>query len=104
DLLEAVLAEADLRGAFCAGTNFFLADLRRANCQEAILRQADLQGGDLREADLRRAQIQDARLGGAELKGALLQGADLLDSIGLTADQAREAVSDGTTRLPEYLR
>lgn len=78
DLVDAALANADLRGA----------DLRGA-----LLIAADLRGADLSSADLIGADLRDADLSGAELRTAIY----------LTQPQLNAARGDGATRIPDGL-
>ena len=54
-------------------------------------------------ANLQRAQMQDSRLSTAELKNCDLRGADLLGVVGAAREQIDEAITDNSTRLPDYL-
>lgn len=74
---QALLINADLRGADLTravldGANLRDANLQSAHLPEAILRTADLQGASLEGADLRGAQLSRADLRGADLARAVL--------------------------------
>lgn len=85
-----------VQGAMLRGRNLRYVEARGAFLVNADLREANLQGADLRHADLRGAQ-----LAAADMRGARLQGADLRYATGLSTAQLAEALTDGTTRLPD---
>jgi uncharacterized protein YjbI with pentapeptide repeats len=109
DLEFAELVEGHLEEAHLAG----------ANLQQAKLVQAHLEGADLGGANLTRARLKVVDLKGARLAGAHLQqadlaqarlegaylgmGADLSGAVGLTREQIDQAITDATTKLPDYL-
>ena len=76
-LFRAKLQGADLSGAKLQGAGLKGADLSAANLQEADLSDADLRGAGLKGADLSAANLQEADLSDADLRGAGLKGADL---------------------------
>ncbi len=88
-------------------TNFIPTDVRTwvsyALTVNADLQSANLPGADLGGADLRRANLQEAHLPGADLRGADLRGANLMNARGLTREQIDSSLTDGDTRLPDYL-
>jgi hypothetical protein len=89
-LEEAVMARADLTGAYLARANLADADLTDANLADADLADANLAGAnlaganladaDLADANLADANLADAYLAGAYLAGAYLARADLTDA------------------------
>ena len=79
----------DLHGAFIRRTNLSDANLTRANFSNADCTGAIFRGANFKETIL---------------KGTILRGADLTDAKNLTWEQLSEAVIDGTTKLPKYLR
>jgi hypothetical protein len=93
-LIEAVKANAYLRGAYLRG-----ADLRGADLTGADLRGAYLTGADLRGADLTGAYLRGAYLRGADLRGADLRGADLTGAY-LTGANLRGADLTGAKEIP----
>ena len=76
-LKEAIMRDADLRGADLSDADLRGADLSDANLRGAYLSDANLSGADLRGANLRGAYLRGADLRGADLSGANLSGADL---------------------------
>jgi uncharacterized protein YjbI with pentapeptide repeats len=78
-------------------------NLRYASAFRAFLVNADLRGADLFRADLRQADLRGARFDGAALHGANLVGANLTYATGLTKEQLATALTDATTRLPDFL-
>jgi len=86
NLNGAFLDRADLSGANLTGANLFEAFLELANLRDAKLNGADLSGANLRDADLRDANLRDAKLNGADLSGANLSRADLSGAILITAN------------------
>jgi hypothetical protein len=79
------------------------ADLENVRLNLANLNGANFEGANLRNADLRRASLWRTNLRGAELTGAQLQGVDLTTVVGLTQAQISGAVTDQTTKLPNYI-
>ena len=82
DLMDADLAEIDLRGANLRradliGINFTKANLAAAVLSGADLTRSKLAGGKLQRADLNKSLFSFADLKGADLTGANLRGADL---------------------------
>ena len=69
-LMEAVKADANLRGAYLRDANLEGANLRDANLRDANLGGAYLRGANLRDANLTDANLRDANLAGANLTGA----------------------------------
>jgi len=99
----------DLRATNLRGAQIFNAHLEWAILWEARLEGAKLWGAHLENARLWRAHLEGAlliraHLKGADLEGAHLEGADLREATGLTQGQIDKAITDGETRLPEYLR
>jgi hypothetical protein len=77
-----IAAGVDIPALAEAGTTFVDADLREAILQDANLRGAKLRGADLNQANLRSANLVGAdlshtNLGYANLSAAILRGADL---------------------------
>jgi hypothetical protein len=97
----AILARANLRGAFLGGTDLRTgiiaeADLVEANLVSADLAFATINGADLSRADLGKANLVNASLSGANLTDASLDlatltYADLRGAKGLTQAQLNEA-------------
>lgn len=81
DLSEAILAEADGRGAKFISTDLQNAVLDRANLVRADLTNADLTGASLKQANLTLTKLFRADLSGADLTGARLQDTDLLNAV-----------------------
>jgi uncharacterized protein YjbI with pentapeptide repeats len=114
DLSEANLEQGELRGADLRQATLKKARLRQATLYMANLQGAVLSGADLEEADLIRADLQQADLSeanleladlfGANLQQANLSGANLSGAIGLTREQLRPAILDGSTQLPDHLK
>jgi hypothetical protein len=73
----AVLAGADLRGAFFQSADLTGADLGEAQMQGANLFLAQMQGANLWQAHMQGADLSSARMQGANLGIARMQGADL---------------------------
>ena len=74
------------KGISLAGTDFYIADLSKANLQngdffKANFAYADLRGADLRGAILFNANLKNADLRGANLKNANLAGVSLEDVV-----------------------
>lgn len=67
DLIEADLADANLKASILAEV-----DLRGADLSDANLESADLEEADLRRANLSRANLRGVYLTGADLAGANL--------------------------------
>jgi uncharacterized protein YjbI with pentapeptide repeats len=94
----AIMAQADLRGAYFSFAKMAGADLRNANLEGAILRAADLTGAllintNLNDIKLLDANLQSANLHGASLRGANLAGADLTEARGLSDERLAETHS-----------
>lgn len=82
------LPPLDISGAFVRRTNLSGTSLRHAN-----LANADASGAVFRGADF----------AGANLAGTRLIGADLTGAKNLTIEQLRGAITDQTTKLPDYI-
>ncbi|WP_179894005.1 pentapeptide repeat-containing protein [Streptomyces sp. gb14] len=100
DLQDARLERVRLAGARLEGANLINAHLEKAWLRETQLGgvwldHAHLEGAYLRGADLRGASLKETHL-----KGARLFNTDLSTAVGLTSDQAGEAVLDAETKLP----
>jgi uncharacterized protein YjbI with pentapeptide repeats len=114
NLKGAHLWEAKLESALLPGANLEGADFSRAHLKRAILDGANLKGATLDGANLEGAILCDAHLEGASLSGAhLVEGADLsrasleganfsgahldgaiiVDRVGLSEEQLRDAAS-----------
>ena len=92
---EANLENADMRGAFCYGSDFSSANLLGTNFRGALLQEANLSSLNMRElnfenADLSWAKLSDSDLTGANLTGANLSSADL-ESAKLTEAKITQA-------------
>lgn len=101
---------AHLRGIWALGIDFEGARLYRADLVGATLLRGSLKGADLTQADLRGVSLVETAMDGANLTRADLRGANLGGDVGflgpvtgLTKDQVASALTDETTRLPEYL-
>jgi hypothetical protein len=108
-LIDAHLEEAYLWGAHLEGANLWRARLEEAELTEAYLTgaylfQAHLKGADLSGADLTGANLSGADLSAADLAEVNLRGADLSGAKGLTREQIESAITDETTKLPDYLK
>ncbi|MCL6293174.1 pentapeptide repeat-containing protein [Streptomyces sp. 43Y-GA-1] len=100
DLQGARLERVRLAGARLEGANLIDAHLEKAWLRETQLSgvwldRAHLEGAYLRGADLRGASLKETHL-----KGTRLFNADLSTAVGLTPDQAGEAMLDVETKLP----
>lgn len=109
NLKEAKLQSANLANAVLTGANLRKAKLQEANLQRADLENADLGGVNLFEANLQFANLQNANLQGAQFSEEVLftqtnlKGTDLTGATGLTVGQIESAITDKTTKLPDYL-
>ncbi len=114
NLKNANLKEAKLQSANLANAILNGAKLRKAKLQEANLQRANFENADLREVNLFETNLQFANLQNANLQGALfseevlfnqanLKGTDLTGATGLTVGQIESAITDKTTKLPDYL-
>lgn len=79
DFRDALLVEADFRGAILRGARIHAATLNGAvfddaNLEQAILEHADLAGASFRRAILCRADLRDVKIQDADIKGADLRG------------------------------
>lgn len=88
--------------------NLRMTDLRGAELEKADLRRADLRFADLhnvylKDADLRDVNIFQANLEDAVLDGADFRGVNLRVVWNLTQEQFLSAISDESTKLPDYL-
>jgi hypothetical protein len=81
NLARAVLAHADLTGAYLAHANLARADLVGAYLAHANLTRANLVGADLTRADLFGANLTGADLTGANLTGVNLYSVNLFGAI-----------------------
>jgi uncharacterized protein YjbI with pentapeptide repeats len=79
---------------------FFGADLSGANFENLDLHNAIFSKADLRNANLSHCNLTNAFFTGAKMGKADLRGADLSRARGLNEPQLREAVLDGSTKLP----
>ena len=91
-VINAILKEIDLRGAYLRGAYLRGADLGDADLGGADLRGADLRDAYLRRADLRGADLRDADLGDAYLRGADLRGAKNIPFIPLSCPSDGEFI------------
>ncbi len=94
------LRDADLRGAFLAGTNLTAATLSGLNARNADLERVQLTYADLSKSDLSGAGLSHANLRGAQMQGAILweaqmQGANLSLSL-LTGRPDRPTIDNDT--------
>jgi uncharacterized protein YjbI with pentapeptide repeats len=76
DLAEVSLAGADLSMANLFRANLQDADLRGAKLSRASLVYAQLQGADLHNAEMMYANLEEAQFAGAQLPGAILRHSD----------------------------
>jgi hypothetical protein len=104
DLRRADFSRANLRGAFLSKANLQEANLQGADLAKAVLEGADLTKAmlswakGLREVDLNGVCLHQAILYQTDLSGANLEGVQAL-----TRAQIVSAITDNTTRFPNYL-
>jgi uncharacterized protein YjbI with pentapeptide repeats len=91
--MRASLVGADFRGA----------NLKKAHFRQVQLDRANLIGADLRGASLREARLRHANVLGAKLDNTTLIGADLSGLQYATRDQISAAITDETTKMPDFL-
>jgi Pentapeptide repeats (8 copies) len=103
NLVYAHLELVHLGGAHLQGAHLRGAHLHGAGLKGANLEGAHLQGTNLVGAHLEGANLVGAHLEGAPLEGAHLEGADLRSAVALTNEQIESAITDGNTKLPDYL-
>ncbi len=109
NLKEAKLQSANLSNAVLTDASLRKAKLQEANLQRANFENADLRGVNLFEANLQFANLQNADLQGAQFSEevlftqANLKGTNLIGATGLTLAQIESAITDKTTKLPDYL-
>lgn len=102
DLRNGYLPDAHFRRFFIFGSDLEGAILPKSDLREATLSCAHLEGAVLKGAHLESALLDGAYLAGADLKGAVLKGVDLTETRGLTQDQFDGAVTDSTTKPPDF--
>jgi hypothetical protein len=100
---ESSLEEADLMRASLVGADFRGANLKKAHFRQVQLDRANLIGADLRGASLREARLRHANVLGAKLDNTTLIGADLSGLQYATRDQISAAITDETTKMPDFL-
>jgi len=100
---ESSLEGADLMRASLVGADFRGASLRKAHFRQAQLDKANFIGADLREASLRESCLRNANVLGAKLENTTLIGADLTGLRYATRDQILAAITDETTKMPDFL-
>ena len=92
--------ECDLSDVILDNHDWYYANLRLANLQEANLERARFVGATLQGADLREANLQGANLLGADLREAYLTNADLagadLRDADITTSKLSNVRIDGT--------
>jgi uncharacterized protein YjbI with pentapeptide repeats len=103
NLEGSVLANAKLRGVRAVGANFTGAQITVVDLRDADLRDARFNNADLRETRASGANLQGADLTGAELNLCNLSGCNLDNVRGLTSRQIERAITDASTRIPEFL-
>jgi len=114
NLRNANLKEANLQTSNVSNAILSNAKLRKAKLQEANLQRVNFENADLRGVNLFEANLQFANLQNANLQGALfseevlftqanLKGTDLTGATGLTIGQIESAITDKSTKLPDYL-
>jgi len=109
NLQDAKLQFCNLTGAVLNGANITKAKFLEANLQYANLQNATLEGANFFEANLQYANLQNANAKQAQfnddvmLNQANLKGCDLRGATGLTVGQIESAMTDKTTKLPDYL-
>jgi hypothetical protein len=99
NLIDAVLAGADLRGA-----NFTNADLCGADLTDAVFIGTVLANADLRGADLTGANFTNAVLTGVDLTDAVLTDADLTNAVLTCAASAIDAGTPDGWRCVGWMR
>jgi hypothetical protein len=104
NLERSVFSDSQLVAVWAVGSRLVDAQLENVRLNLSNLNGTDFERANLRGADLRRASLRNAVLRGADLTGAQLRGVDLTTVIGLTRKQIASAITDQTTRLPDYLR
>jgi uncharacterized protein YjbI with pentapeptide repeats len=92
----ATLDDVLFRSARMDGASFRGAALRRAEFERADLRDADFQ-----DAAIDGAHFTDAKLEGAGFDGCHLRDVDFADARGLLSESLRNAVFEGSVRVPE---
>ena len=107
ELRRSMLDDAKFVGCRLAGTRFDGSSLRAANLQQAYLRDSSFAGCDItaarfEEAYLRNASFENAEIFGAKFDDASLLGASFTGAKHGVRQQFEEAVTDGTTMLPEF--
>lgn len=102
------LTDTRLQSAMMAGANLMGAYALRANLEATHLRGANLQGAFLVEANLRRADLGGANFRGAflertDLRGAFLDGANLEDARSLYGALLDPHVEEGLREIAPHL-
>jgi hypothetical protein len=100
---ESSLEGADFMRASLVGADFRGSNLKKAHFRQAQLNYANLIGADLREASLRESRLRSANVLGARMDNATLIGADLTGMRYATRDQISAAITDETTKMPDFL-
>ncbi len=109
NLKEVKFQFTNLNGAILDGANVQKAKLQEVNLQNASLESANLQNVNFFESNLQQANLQNANIQRAQfnddvlLTQANLKGSDLSGATGLTVGQIESAITDKTTKLPDYL-
>ena len=102
-LKRASLPRAHLEAANLSAVDFEWADLSDAHLEGASLGAAHLERAHLWRAHLEGAFLWHAHLEGASLGSAHLEGTNLVNTVGLSGDQLRDAYGDASTKLPPGL-
>lgn len=109
NLQEAKLQFSNFTEAILNGANIKKTKFLESNLQKADLENANLEGANFFEANLQHANLQNANAQQAQfnddvmLNQANLKGCDLRGATGLTVGQIESAITDKTTKLPDYL-
>ena len=102
-LQGAILMDANLQWVTFMGANLRQILFFRVNLQGAIFQNAILQGANFRESNLNSAYFQCAIFIGTDLQGACIRNADLSEARNLDREQVDSAISDETTKFPDYV-
>ena len=109
NLSKARLQFSNLTGANLKETCLKKAKFQESNLQSANLQNANLSGAGMLEVNLQYADLENANLESVQFNEDVLfnqtnlKGANLQGTTGLSSSQIGLAITDKTTRLPEYL-
>ena len=88
---------------FAEDTPPFRLNIVGANVRRTDLSYANLTGADLTDANCSYVNFRGANFKDAKLTRTKLIGADLTGAKNLTKEQIDEAITDDTTKLPDYM-